>query len=120
MKTLRLAAGVAALAAAFSFSSAAPCAETPWAWAVRVLDSQDLATLHPLIQELLQVHTVGTALAWKSPSGKSGFVHLDSGGDQAGSADGTVRITKGTAGHEKQLFVFRYHKDPEMGWAIVG
>jgi hypothetical protein len=92
----------------------------PWAWAVQLLDGQDLATLHPLIEALLKDDAVGTRLAWHSPSGKAGNIYLESGGELAGLSEATVRITTETKGHETRLIVFRYRKDPEMGWGLVG
>ena len=120
MRIIRLAGPLIVLATLFAPLASANAAEKPWAWATQDLDEKDLAALHPIIRQLLEDDPVGTRRAWQSASGKSGFVYLDKGGQLAGSTEGTVRITKEAAGREMRLFVFRYRKDPEMGWAIVG
>ncbi len=106
---------------AMALSSIAPAvAGPPWAWAIQVLDARDQATVHPVIQDMLANDPVGTRREWHSPSGKNGYVYLDSGGEQAGSSEASVRITRETNGAEARLFVFRYRKDPKMGWGVIG
>jgi hypothetical protein len=109
-----------ALATSLGPIMSAVVAESPRAWAIQILNQQDLDTLHPLISMLLEDDAVGTSHPWQSLSGKSGFVFLDAGGDQAGSNEATVRITRTVHDKEVPLCTFRYRKGQATGWVMVG
>lgn len=95
-------------------------AEAGWDWALHCFKKPDIDVLHGLIQQMLKTASVGSRQPWCSTTGKRGFVYLVSGGDQAGAATATVRITVLEGDAERPWFVFRYGKDAVRGWGIVG
>jgi hypothetical protein len=92
-----------------------------WSTMCDNFSKSDFDVLHPLIQKMLHEDGAGASRPWTSQSGRSGAIHLISGGENAGSDQAVVRITTIRKGRERTLFTFKYRKDPKRGyWGVVG
>ncbi len=103
--------------AAMPFDSA--IAQDPlWSSLARGSDQSEYDVLHPLIQSVLIGDPVGAKRAWHSASGVDGFVELVSRGDRSGAA--VVAITTVHHGHERLLDTFRYRRQADGHWRLIG
>jgi hypothetical protein len=97
-----------------------PAHAAAWDWATHCFKKPDIDVLHAVIQKMLKNDIVGARETWCSSTGRNGYVYLVEGGDRAGTATATVRITTVDAHGEQPQFTFHYRKDPARGWGVVG
>jgi hypothetical protein len=113
--SLALCLGVAAVQAASPAS-----AQLSTRCLTKGFDESEFDAFHSALQVLLSENAVGASRTWHSRSGKSGRVHLVSGGTKAGSTGGRVRITRYNGKREVDIFTFNYRNVPKKGWQSCG